>query len=280
MIKQELITKLDPILSNREIEVVLKRLNNEHITQTESNYLSRSIRPKLKSAEFVASVELLSLLDYRRKKYEREDNLLRKKVINSVKSIVNNVKAIVLFGSYIRNRHTNYRDIDVMIVLNKKIWKTHTEKYKLEKELEKAIEIKIDIQLITYSGLVRLLPYSPLLQTELERYQVIYGRINLKKKIIVDKRHLFVNLLESEYALELGRTIEPRYTYTAIRNCLAIELFLNEIVDNKLIIKMIEDNIGRSTADSIMDNNASSAQMDIALRYLKYLYNKLFKILR
>ena len=68
-----MIKQLEPILSEREIEVVMKRLNNQHITQTESNYLSRSIRPKLKSAEFAATTNLLSLLDYRRKRYEREE---------------------------------------------------------------------------------------------------------------------------------------------------------------------------------------------------------------
>jgi len=43
-----IIRELEPILSKREIEVVMKRLDNKHITQTESNYLSRSVRPKLK----------------------------------------------------------------------------------------------------------------------------------------------------------------------------------------------------------------------------------------
>ena len=124
MNKNELAAKLEPILSNREIEVVLKRLDNEHITQTESNYLSRSIRPKLKSAEFAVSAELLSLLDYRRKRYEREDSLLKEKIIKAVKKgLADDIKAIILFGSYIRNSHTNYRDIDVMVVLNNKTWK-------------------------------------------------------------------------------------------------------------------------------------------------------------
>ena len=119
MIKSNIIKELNPILSKREIEVVLKRLSNEHITQTESNYLSKSIRPKLKSAEFAASNDILSLLDYRRKKYEREDQILRNKIIKGTKDLIDDIKAIILFGSYIRNNHTNYRDIDIMIILNK-----------------------------------------------------------------------------------------------------------------------------------------------------------------
>ena len=84
MIIQELKAKLEPILSNKEIEVVLKRLNNRHITQTESNYLSRSIRPKLKSAEYAANNNVLSLLGYRRRRYERKNGILRKKIIGSL----------------------------------------------------------------------------------------------------------------------------------------------------------------------------------------------------
>ena len=276
MNKNELAAKLEPILSNREIEVVLKRLDNEHITQTESNYLSRSIRPKLKSAEFAVSAELLSLLDYRRKRYEREDSLLKEKIIKAVKKgLADDIKAIILFGSYIRNSHTNYRDIDVMVVLNNKTWKNSAEKHRLEMAIESSIDVKTDINLIVYDELISLLPYSPLLQTELEDYNIVYGDIKLTKKIIIDKEYLYKRLLEVEYVLELGKNIKPKYIYNAIRDCLSIELFLKKIINNKLIMQTIKNNIGKSTVESLMDNKADLIQKDIALKYLKYLYTKL-----
>ncbi len=279
MNNRNLIINLRPILSNKEIEVVLKRLNNKHITQTESNYLSRSIRPKLKSAEFAASTKLLSLLDYRRKKYEREDSLLRKKIISALQYI-NNVKTVIVFGSYVRNNHANYRDIDIMVVVNKKIWKSLIEKNKLEKNIEKIIDIKTDVNLLIYRELINMFPYSPLLQTELEDHKLIYGDIKLKKKIIVDKPYLYRKLLETEYVIELGKKIKPRYIYNAIRNCLSTELFLKNIVDNKLIIKTIENNIGKLTSENLLSNKTNLVQRDIALRYLKYLYKKLIKELK
>lgn len=280
MNRKILITSLEPILSNKEIEVVLKRLNNKHITQTESNYLSRSIRPKLKSAEFAASVELLSLLDYRRRKYEREDNLLRKKIVKATENIIDNVKAMILFGSYIRNNHVNYRDIDVLIVLNKKSWETSAEKNKLEKNIEKSIDLKIDVNLVVYKELINTFPYSPLLQTELENHNFLYGKLKLKKKKIINKKYLYQKLLETEYVIELGKSIKSRYIYNAIRNCLSIELFLKKIVDNKLIIEIIKNNIGKSTANSLLNSEANLIQRDIALRYLKYLYIKLKEVLK
>ncbi len=280
MNKTKLIRNLEPILSNKEIEVVLKRLNNKHITQTESNYLSRSIRPKLKSAEFAASTHLLSLLNYRRKRYEREDNLLRKKVTNAVQNIIHNVKAIIIFGSYVRNHHTNYRDIDIMMILNKKIWKNSAEKYRLETGIEKAIGLKTDINLVVHNELLSLFPYSPLLQSELEDHKVIYGNTRLKKSLIINKTYLYRRLLEAEQIIELGKSIKSKYIYNSIRNCLSIGLFLKKIVDNRLIIKMIENNIGKSTANSLLNNEANSVERDIALRYLKYLYSKLEEVLK
>jgi len=50
-------------------------------------------------------------------------------------------------------------------------------------------------------------------------------------------------------------------------------------VDNKLIITTIENNIGKLTAESLLDNQANPVQRDIALRYLDYLYNKLSGVL-
>ena len=167
-----------------------------------------------------------------------------------------------------------------MIVLNKKTWKTTAEKHRLETAIEKAIDIKTDISLVVYDELMSILSYSPLLQTELEDYKIVYGSIKLAKKIIINKTHLHKKLLETEYVLELGKNIKSRYIYNAIRDCLSIELFLKKIVNNKLIIKTIEDNIGSSTAESLIADKANATQREMALEYLRYLYNKLEDALR
>ncbi|MFH1849899.1 MAG: nucleotidyltransferase domain-containing protein [archaeon] len=272
MISKQLLAQLEPILTKTEIEVVLKRLNNRPITQTESNYLSRSIRPKLKSAEIAASIGLRSLLSYRRKKYERKDALLANKIIGATHNL--SIKAIALFGSYIRNSHTNYRDIDLMVVLNRKTWKTSAQKRKLETGIERAVDIVADVSLVVYRELTKALPYSPLLQSELEDYKVIYGDLRISKKIIIDKAYLYSKLLETEYVLAL-KNINSRYIYNAIRTCISIQLFLGQTVDNQLTKKTIEHDIGRSTTEALLDNKANTIQRDIALRYLKYLYKHL-----
>ncbi len=277
---QKLKTELEPILSKKEIEVVIKRLNNKHLTQTESNYMSRSIRPKLKAARFAANSDILSLLDYRRKKYEREHNILNEEIICAVKKHAKRIRAIAIFGSYVRNHHTAYRDIDILVVLDKALWKKIWERDALKKKIEADCNMQVDVQLTEYSSLKRMFPYSPLLQTELENQDVIYGSLDLKKKIIPNKRHLYIDLLEIEIFLELAKSIEPKYIYNAIRMCLSIELFLQKQVNNAMIIETIEQNIGKTTADSLRNNTANKMQKEIAVRYLKHLYKMLEKILK
>ncbi|MCK5282290.1 MAG: nucleotidyltransferase domain-containing protein [Nanoarchaeota archaeon] len=280
MNKKQLKQNLEPILSRKEIEVVIKRLSNKHITQTESNYLSRSIRPKLKSAEYASDNNLLSLLDYRRKKYEREESTLKDEIIASLDDIMKDVKAIVLYGSYIRNHHTDYRDIDVMVILKNKIWKTASEKNRIEKDIENKIEINADMNLVYYKELKELYPYSPLLRNEMEHHKVIYGNIELEEKIIVSKPYLYKKLLEIEYVMEIGKNINPKYIYNAIRSCISIRLFLEKKVSNWLVIDTTEKNIGETTALCLSENKANKYQVRTASNYLKYLYNTLIKLLK
>ena len=273
-------SQLSPILSRREIEVVIKRLKNKHITQTESNYLSRSIRPKLKAAEFASSSKLLSLLDYRRNKYEREDSVLKRSILLALKDIIQNVQAVVIFGSYIMNNHTDYQDIDIMVVLKRKIWGSVIEKHKIEEKISHSLIFKADIILNNYEDLKEVFPFSPLLQTQLEYSKVIYSKLNLPNKIIINKPYLYSKLLDTEFILECGKDLEGKYIYNGIRTCLSIQMFINRKISNELIIKTIENNIGKETADNLRRNKANDLQRNISLRYLKYLYNCIEKELR
>src|SRR3989338_3137721 len=266
--------ELEPILSRREIEVVWKRLKNGKLKQVESNYI-RNAREKLRAAEFAAKIGLLGLLEYRRRKYERDGGLLREKIVGSLGVLKQESKAVVLYGSYIRNKHVNYRDIDVMIVLKKKFWMNSAEKNKLEKEIAEQSGICLDVQLVVYRDLVSVYPYSPLLQTELKEREVIYGKLKLEEKGVVDRYYLYRKLLEVESVLELGKEISSRYVYNALKTCLSIELFLRGEVGNELLVETMKENIGGVTVEKLKDGSASFIQVEIALKYLNYLYRKL-----
>ena len=52
------------ILTDKEMQIINKRLQNKRLTQIERNRLSRSIRPKLKEISKIDSESLLRKLEY------------------------------------------------------------------------------------------------------------------------------------------------------------------------------------------------------------------------
>lgn len=277
MIQKE---QLREILSKRELDVVMARLSNKHLTQTESNYLSRSIRPKLAAAHYASQLNLLSLLNYRRKKYERENKVLKDTLLQALDSIIPNIQAIILFGGYVRNNHAHYGDIDVMVVVKKKIWKTTMDKHNLKKHIESAINAPLDIMLVEYNYLKKNYAYNPLLQHMLEHHQIIYGTIKLKDTLIINKWYLWRELLAVDTILEMNSSIEPKYIYNGLRTCLAIEQFLKKTINHRLLFQTMENNIGSATVLALKNNTATSVQRKIALSYLRYLYSTLEKALK
>jgi len=56
-------------LSPREFDTIMKRLEGKKLSQTERNYLSRSIRPKLAAAKILCELHLEDLINNRSKRY-------------------------------------------------------------------------------------------------------------------------------------------------------------------------------------------------------------------
>lgn len=67
-------TAYERILGKVEIETIIKRINGKKLKQTERNYLSRSIRPKLMAARLLSEAKILE-------KIQMPDRSLDKKII-------------------------------------------------------------------------------------------------------------------------------------------------------------------------------------------------------
>ena len=63
------------ILTKKAIEVINKKLNNRKLTQQDSNYLSRFVRPKLRDITSINANELLKKLEYNPKAISIEKNI-------------------------------------------------------------------------------------------------------------------------------------------------------------------------------------------------------------
>lgn len=59
---------LEKIFGKIEIETILKKIHGKKLKQTERNYLSRSIRPKLRAAAFLTKQDFLSAINTIQKK--------------------------------------------------------------------------------------------------------------------------------------------------------------------------------------------------------------------
>lgn len=122
------------LLTHRQLEVILKRLNRKKLTQVEANYLSRYIRPKLLASRFIAEIKLYELIEDPRKNafyglygiskhaevYVNGESQILKERIEPAKEIVKQfserfkASKILLFGSFLTKQKFN--DIDILVV--------------------------------------------------------------------------------------------------------------------------------------------------------------------
>src|SRR3989344_4176460 len=112
------------ILTQRERQIIDKKIEGISLTQNESNILSKVVRPKLREISKISASTLLNKLEYNQKAKSIE-NKLRELVLRNIK----NVKAIILYGSAIQTNYKEYNDIDVLIVTKDKDWNTIGDKY-------------------------------------------------------------------------------------------------------------------------------------------------------
>ena len=97
------------ILTNRELEVIKKKLQNQKLNQQDSNYLSRFVRPKLKEIESINAKELLERISYNQKAPSIE-NKIKQMILQNLKSI----DSIIIYGSAVHSNYKSYKDIDIL----------------------------------------------------------------------------------------------------------------------------------------------------------------------
>ncbi len=257
------------ILTETEKKVIQKKLNNEKMTKQDSYYLSVSIRPKLKEMISMDPELLLNKLKYNQKAISIENNI--KKIITGE---VKDVDSIILVGSAIQTNYSKYKDIDVLVITKKKIYKKLIDKYRKTKELKEKLNklgIITDIQIYDKKTIEKSYPHSPSLIYQLKDKKVIYGQINLPKKIELYNIDLRMKLDWSDI-----QDTEPNGNeiYHAIRNVILVRLLLNNIVDNKKLRESLNDELGKLLIEKLKNNKESSIERRNALVYLKNLTEK------
>jgi|SRR3989344_36849 len=265
MVEIDLLTKI-------ENKVLNKRLKNKKLSQIESNYLSRSIRPKLRSLEKLKEVNVGLIL--KRIEYNQKGLAIENKIKRLIIGIVKELDAIILYGSAIQTNYHSYNDVDVLIITKKKLWKTLKEKYLLIKTIKKKakdINLHLDVQIMEKAGFYTQYPSSPSLIYQLKDSKKIYGRIEVPDQIMLHNIDLKMKLDWSDI-----EDIEPKGVeiYQATRNVILVRLLLSKIIDNQKLNEYMNNEIGRNLIEKLKNNKESKIERRIALNYLRELSEK------
>lgn len=116
------------IFGKKELGIIFKQLNGIKMTQSERNRLSRDIKPKL---EFI---KVISKFQDEFKLQKNQEN--KKRIDIAVNVILNDIlkediKAILLFGSFADNSFTANSDIDICVLFKKTLSLKEATKFRI-----------------------------------------------------------------------------------------------------------------------------------------------------
>lgn len=252
------------IITDKELEIINKKIANKKLTNIESNRLSKAIRKKLRQISEIDAKGLLKKLEYNQKAISIE-----KIIAKTLNENLAGISSIILYGSAIQSNYSDYNDIDVLIVTKEKINGLLT-KWRIIKELNNILKrksINADIEIISRDNLIKSYQNSPTLIYQLKDHKIIYGNLKLPKKTEIYNADLHMKLDWSE----VSNKSNGKEIYAAIRNVILVRLILNKIVDNAKLKQSLEEELGRNLILKIKNNKESELERKFALTYLKYL---------
>ena len=258
------------VLTEREKEIINKKIMGLSLTQNESNILSRFIRPKLKEISQINSDSLLNKLEYNQKAISIE-NKIKKIVLENVPQ----VDSIIICGSAVQNNYKEYNDIDVVVATKKILTNSKKKKKELIEKVEKAGKNKalyLDVQIYAKNSILYQYPHNPSLIYQLKDSKTIYGKLKAYGKVTLSSLDLKMKLDWSE---GLGIYSRANEIYYAIRNAMLVLLLMNKRIDNYELRKNLINALGEDLAARLRGNQASKSEKKLALNYLNLMVNYL-----
>ncbi len=249
------------LLTEREKEIISKKMKGVGLTQNESNILSRYIRPKLKEIRNINPDEILNKIEYNQKARPTE-NKIKKLVLNNVPK----VDSIIVCGSAVQTNYREYNDIDV-IIATKKILSNSVKKELIE-EVEKEGKkenLNLDIQIYAKISILNQYSRNPSLIYQLKDSKIIYGKLKIPNKITLSSLDLKMKLDWSE---GLDIYSKPEEIYYAIRNAMLVLLLMNKNINNYKLRRNMIEILGADLLIKLKTNRADKLEKKLALNYL------------
>lgn len=258
------------ILTEREEEIINKKMKGLSLTQNESNILSRFVRPKLRGISKINANAILNKLEYNQKTKSIE-NKIKKIILNNVSQ----VDSIILCGSAIQTNYKDYNDIDIIVATKKILIKEQKKKRKLTEKIRRIGEnenLNLDVQIYAKNSILQQYPNNPSLIYQLKDSKIIYGKLKIPNKIVLSNLDLKMKLDWSEGLNIYSRDDE---IYYAIRNALLVMLLMNKKVDNYELRKDLINVFLGNLLVRLRNNQATRLEKKLALNYLNLLVNYL-----
>lgn len=256
------------ILTEKAIEIINKKLANKKLTQQDSNYLSRFVRPKLRDMVSINAEVLLKKLEYNPKILPIE-----KKIKEIILKNVQKVNSIIICGSVVQTNYKEYNDIDVLVA-TKEILTKDMKKKLIEKteEIGKKQGLNLDVQIYAKKSILSQYPHNPSLIYQLKDSKIIYGKLKIPSKINLSSLDLKMKLDWSE-----GIDIDSQASeiYYAVRNALLISLLINKKIDNYQLKNNMINILGNGLVVRLRKNQASKEEKKLVLSYLNLLIKHL-----
>ena len=252
------------ILTEREKEIISKKMRGVSLTQNESNILSRCIRPKLKEIRKINPDEILNKIEYSQKARSVE-NKIKKIVLNNVPK----ADSIIICGSAVQTNYREYNDIDVIIATKKMLANNVKKKLigKMRKEGKKE-NLNLDIQIYAKSSILSQYPHNPSLIYQLKDSKVIYGKLKIPNKITLSRLDLKMKLDWSEGMDIYSKADE---IYYAIRNVMLVLLLMNKNINNYKLRENLIEILGADLLIKLKTNTVNKLEKKLALNYLNLL---------
>lgn len=130
------------IFGKKEIEIIIKQLDGLKLTQSEMNRLSRDIKPKLNFIKEISKYDN----EFALKKNQNNKNIIEKVVEVVLNDELNeNIRAILLFGSFADRTNIPKSDIDICVVFRKSISLKEATKFRIRNlgKLPKKVDLHV-----------------------------------------------------------------------------------------------------------------------------------------
>lgn len=249
------------ILTKKAIGAINKRLRNEKLSQQDSNYLSRFVRPKLRDMASINAEVLLKRLEYSPKAF-----WIERKIKEIILKNIQHVDSIIICGSAIQTHYKEYRDIDIIVAIKEII--ALKEKEKLIEtigEIGKGDNLNLDVQIYAKKSILEQYKHNPSLIYQLKDSKVIYGKLKVPEKTELSHLDLKMKLDWSE-----GLDIHSKASeiYHALRNAMLVLLLMNKKIDNYQLRENLVHILGDDLLVRLRDDHASKIEKKLALNLL------------